>query len=351
MTNILRKFLSGVALVAMVGVMALPSAISAQVTSSGAVVNFSGKITSIDASTNTVVVNVQWLYGVAGASNSTTGQSAILPVAYHFCSGTSIPVVIPSGVKIYSGNTQISLSQVPVGAYFNATVSYQNGVALAQVVRIINYVPVPPVTPVGFVPPVITSLPTGTGVVNFAGRVSTVNPSANSISAQVQWFYGASSDTSGTVGLAAAAHLCPTSLVTINVTSATRLLSFNGRTITLSQVPAGSYFNASVAWQNGVFTATTLRFTMAAQPIPAATTEPVPTTTVTTSGSVPVPPPAATPNCGFWSRLFGTCITTTTTTAPVTVGTTTTTVAVTSTTSVPVSGCGFWASLFGVCQK
>lgn len=309
-----RKGWSAAILLVTASGLLLPAPLVAQTTTTAATVNFAGKVIAVNAAANTVTAEVQWLFGVAGASNASTSQTAILPVAYRFCSGKTITVTIPAGVEIISfRGSPMTLSQVQVGAFFNATANYQNGVATAKVIRFTSGVPNPPQPPPGFnVPPISTknpsSVPPGSGTVNFAGKVAGVNASANSFSAEVRWFYGAAANTSQTQGFAIATHMCPSQSITVNVDAATKLVNARGTPISLAQVPVGAYFNATITWQNGVYTANVLRLTTRVpeppRGAPANVQSPAPSSpTPSDASSNPPPPPA----CGFWAHLFGRC--------------------------------------------
>src|SRR3989344_4331540 len=317
-----------------------PSPIFAQ-TSTAATINFAGKVTAVDVAANTVTAEVQWLYGMAGVTNTSTGQSAALPIAYRFCSGKIVTMHIPAWMTITTfRRVPMTLSQVQVGAYFNANATYQNGVIVGTSMRFTLGVPTPPTPPVGSGLPgasvrAPSTVPQGTGSVNFAGTVDSVNVAENSFAALVRWFYGATYNTSQTEGLAIATHMCPSQTITVNIDSSTSIVNFRGLPITLSQVPAGAHFNATVHWSNGIFTAVVLRLsqvvpqppttptptptltpTPSPTPTPTPTPAPTPTPTPTpsptptptpTPAPAPTPVPAPTRECGFWAKFFGRC--------------------------------------------
>lgn len=339
----------------------LPSSLLAQTYESASRVNFAGQVTAVNVSGNSITAQVQWLYGVTGATNTTTGQTATLPIAYRFCTGQTVTAIIPAGVKIISFNgTALSLSQVVVGSYFNATASYKNGVATVKTIRFTQGVPNQPKPPASFTATgktlsstPSTTAPAGTGLANFAGKVTAVNPSANSFSTQVQWFYGATTNTSQTQGLAIAAHMCPSTSITIVVSSGTKLINYNGKTITLAQVPIGAYFNGTVSWSNSVFTASTIRLStkVPSQPASPTTATPAtaPATAPTTGGTTQTPPPPPTTTCGFWKKFSGQCPTSTLTTTPTTANVSDAIDTPLAVTATPPSSCGFWTRLISGC--
>jgi len=99
---------------------------------------------------------------------------------------------------------------------------------------------------------------TTSATVNFAGKVTAVNVSANSISVEVRWLYGVAANQQSV--LPVAGSVCPGKIMTVLVPSTARLIDFSGRPITLAQVQTGAYFNATTNWQNGVMTAQVVRF-------------------------------------------------------------------------------------------
>ncbi|MBI3627338.1 MAG: hypothetical protein HY220_01125 [Candidatus Sungbacteria bacterium] len=272
LTGKLRMGLRNTALAGlMTGVLIIPFSALAATTppAAAATVNFAGVVTAVNAGTNTLTATVNWLFGVAAVTTS-NGQTAVLPVAAHFCSGKSVTVTIPATVKLisFSGKT-ITLSQVPTGAYFVGTANYASNGTLTETkaIRFTTSVPTPPKVPAGWNVPkgkTLTNAPQGSGVANVAGKVTAINTSSNSVSLLVNWFYGSATGASNSQTVAIAGHFCPNSSVTVTVPASAKLISFSGKTITLSQVPSGAYFNGTIGWSGGVYTAQTLRFTTSA---------------------------------------------------------------------------------------
>ncbi len=292
-----------IVVVAVLGVIVLPLSVLAQTYQSASTVNFAGIVDAVDPATNTVTVTVNWFYGVVGVANTTTGQKAVLPIAQRFCAGKTLTVQIASTTKIYSFlGKVITLSQVPAGAFFNASVIWKNGKATGKIINMSTVALAPPEPPTSFGIPQNLKLPTnapqGSGIANVAGTITAVDPNSNTISAQVGWFYGVAANASNTNGVALAGHFCPGTSIPVMIDPSTSMLNFKGQTITLSQVPVGAFFNASIGWQGGVYTAKVLRMTTTPRPVEGRSIISPATPTTTTDDST---------YCGFLPKMLGMC--------------------------------------------
>src|SRR3989344_590871 len=286
----LSKYAGILSLLAVMAVSALPQASLAQDKylpgQSSASVNFAGTVTAIDPSANSLSAEVRWFFGFAAGSTASYSQLTI-PVGGFFCPGKIISVVVPSNVSIISFAGQpITLSQVPVGAYFRATATWQNGVVTATVLRFSLTAHAPPTLPPGTIlPPIKTSYntaPLGSGSVRISGSVTTVNAPSNTFSAEIKWFYGGAMNQSQTILLPIAGRLCPGTVVPVQVMSGTNLVNASGYPITLDQVSAGNTFIGTITWQNGVYTANVIKFFSGTDALPQPPPPPTPP---------PLPPP------------------------------------------------------------
>jgi len=297
----LSRYAGILSLMAIMTTAALPQASLAQDKylpgQSSASVNFAGTVTAIDPSANSLSAEVRWFFGFVAGSTASYSQLTI-PVGGFFCPGKIISVVIPSNVSIISFAGQpITLSQVPVGAYFIATANWQNGVVTATVLRLSLFAHAPPTLPPGTIlPPIKTSYntaPLGSGSVRISGSVTTVNAPSNTFSAEIKWFYGGAMNQSQTVLLPIAGRLCPGTVVPVQVMSGTNLVNASGYPITLDQISAGNTFIGTITWQNGVYTANVIKFFSGTDALPQPPSPPPPTPTPTPN---PTPTPTPTPS-------------------------------------------------------
>ena len=263
----------------------------------GTIITFVGKVTDTNINSNTISGTVFWLYGIAGYTNGT--WSLYAPIATSFCTGQNVTVQLTPQTKIINNKGQvITLSEVNIGDIVNATASWSNGKMNGTVLRVRPAGEALSNTPVGFNISQTSTIGTnnypipsasGNGTANLAGKVNSTNPTENSFSAEIRWFYGVIVNTSQQFVIPIGAHFCPGTNIPVKINSATKLINFAGQTITLDQVPAGALFNATISWKNGQYIANVLRMTTSVileKPVTLPkTTERNPFKTVTPSAS------------------------------------------------------------------
>lgn len=128
------------------------------------------------------------------------------------------------------------------------------------------------------------------GVAGFSGKVVQVT-SAAAFTGEVRIVYAGAQQFGGVAGI-----LPPGKVVTINVPSSTKLVDVRNRAVTLTQISAGTLFNATVTVDTATRTVTASKIVfgtrLLAPPIPAES--PTPTSPPTPSGSPP-PTPSGSP--------------------------------------------------------
>lgn len=319
----------------------------------GSSINMAGQVLAVNVASSSITFQANWFYGIAGVG-STDGYAAAMPVASKFCTGKIVTVSIASTTKIVSfAGRPMTLSQVQVGSYFNADISYLGFINIAQTIRFSSTIPATPITPpeLNITNPGDLSyngqVPAGSGFVSILGKVT--QTTSSSVSAEVQWFFGGVANSSATAVLPMAAHVCPGTIIAVKIDENTKVYNLQGQRIAISSVPAGAFFNATISYIDGVYQGKVLRLT----------TTPVPTVSTTTQAAVD-PFVSSTTAAYHATNTVKTVTTTSYATTTVYYGATPTSsgtpvvqtvpVTVTSTTTKPTSATCRFFSAFGLCR-